>query len=260
MPVISFSGRKGEAGKKGRLNFFKSGRTNPLKDGTEYSVQPEAWSRRSRSIQSPWEATALSIASVACAGARRGRGMSLQPSLFTRLTAVEAELSAMKDILAELKVNQDELRRDRDEWRWRVERLLADLQQGTWWRWYNRAAAALDAGTARFRGVLADLQNRLSEMRASRELLQGRDQRPAHHRRLDLGEALLPIALHGPCRALWQRRGDGVIRGSLSRRPPEMEFLVARAIRSCPGRPSRVRAFRQTGQDTPHMRRTSGTR
>ena len=68
---------------KGRLNFFKSGRTNPLKDGTEYSVQPEAWSRRSRSIQSPWEATALSIASVACAGARRGRGMSLQPSLFT---------------------------------------------------------------------------------------------------------------------------------------------------------------------------------
>ena len=103
--------------------------------------------------------------------------MSLQPSLFTRLTAVEAELSAMKDILAELKVNQDELRRDRDEWRWRAERLLADLQQGTWWRWCNRAAAALDAGTARFRGLLADVQNRLSEMRASRgELRQGRDQ------------------------------------------------------------------------------------
>ena len=60
--------------------------------------------------------------------------MSLQPSLFTRLTAVEAELSAMKDILAELKVNQDELRRDRDEWRWRAERLLADLQRGAWWR------------------------------------------------------------------------------------------------------------------------------
>jgi uncharacterized coiled-coil DUF342 family protein len=103
--------------------------------------------------------------------------MSLQPSLFTRLTAVEAELSAMKDILAELKVNQDELRRDRDEWRWRAERLLADLQQGIWWRWCNRAAAALDAVTARFRGLLADMQNKLSEMKASRdELRHGRDQ------------------------------------------------------------------------------------
>ena len=37
----------------------------------------------------------------------------MQPSLFTRLTSVEAELSAMKDMLVELKVNQDEPRRDR---------------------------------------------------------------------------------------------------------------------------------------------------
>jgi chromosome condensin MukBEF ATPase and DNA-binding subunit MukB len=101
----------------------------------------------------------------------------LQPSLFTRLTVVEAELLAMKDMLAELKVNQDELRRDRDEWRWRAERLLADLQQGTWSRWCNRAAAALDAVTARFRALLANVQNRLSDMRANRdELRRGRDQ------------------------------------------------------------------------------------
>ena len=97
--------------------------------------------------------------------------MSLQPSLFTRLTAVEAELSAMKDILAELKVNQDELRRDRDEWRWRAERLLADLQQGTWWRWCNRAAAALDAITASFCKLLADMRDKLAEMRANRDEL-----------------------------------------------------------------------------------------
>jgi hypothetical protein len=95
----------------------------------------------------------------------------LQPSLFTRLTVVEAELLAMKDMLAELKVNQDELRRDRDEWRWRAERLLADLQQGTWSRWCNRAAAALDAVTARFRALLANVQNRLSDMRANRDEL-----------------------------------------------------------------------------------------
>ena len=54
----------------------------------------------------------------------------MQRSLFTHLASVEAELSAMKDMLVELKVNQDELRRDRDEWRWRAERLLAELQRG----------------------------------------------------------------------------------------------------------------------------------
>jgi chromosome segregation ATPase len=47
----------------------------------------------------------------------------LQISLFTRLSIAEAELRAIKDTLAELKVNHDELRRDRDEWRWRAERL-----------------------------------------------------------------------------------------------------------------------------------------
>jgi hypothetical protein len=58
------------------------------------------------------------------------------------------------------------------------------------------------------------------------------------------------------------RRGSHrpVICGSLPRGPPEMEFLVARAIRSGPGRPSRVRAFRQTGLDAARMQRTSGTR
>jgi hypothetical protein len=101
----------------------------------------------------------------------------VQPSLFTRLAAVEAELLAMREMLAELRVNQDELRRDRDEWRWRAERLLADLQQGAGWRWWNRAAAVLDAATAGFHRLFADAQNKLSEMKANRgELRQGPDQ------------------------------------------------------------------------------------
>jgi hypothetical protein len=56
----------------------------------------------------------------------------------------------VKGMLTELQVSQDELRGDRDEWRWRAERLLADLQQGTWWRWCNRAATALDASQQDF--------------------------------------------------------------------------------------------------------------
>ncbi len=101
----------------------------------------------------------------------------MQPSLFTRLAVVESELRAMREMLAQLKVNQDELRQDRDEWRWRAERLLAHLQLGAWWRWCNRAAAALDAVTASLCGLLASVQHKLSEMKANRdELRQGRHQ------------------------------------------------------------------------------------
>ena len=74
-------------------------------------------------------------------------------------------------------MNQDELRRDRDEWRWRAERLLADLQRGTWWRWRRRAAEVLDAVTASFCKLLADVRDKLAEMRANcNEPRQARDQ------------------------------------------------------------------------------------
>jgi hypothetical protein len=106
--------------------------------------------------------------------AQRDRGVSLQPSLFTRLAVVEAELSAMKGMLAELQVNQDELRRDRDEWRWRAERLLADLQRGAWWRWRFIGPPALDAVA----GSLCKLvRDKLAEMKVNRgEMRSGRHQ------------------------------------------------------------------------------------
>jgi hypothetical protein len=93
-----------------------------------------------------------------CLAFDQSRDHKLQISLFTRLSIAEAELRAIKDTLAELKVNHDELRRDRDEWRWRAERLLADQQRGFWGRWSKRADAALDAVTAIFCGLLAEAQ------------------------------------------------------------------------------------------------------
>lgn len=64
----------------------------------------------------------------------------MEPFLFTRLAVAEAELQAMKDLLAEVldklaevEASQDELRQDCDEWRGRAERLLTD-QRRPWWR------------------------------------------------------------------------------------------------------------------------------
>ena len=77
----------------------------------------------------------------------------------------------MRDTFAEMKVNQDELRHDRDEWRWRAERLLADRPRGAWSRWRGQAAAALDALTASLCDVIADVQKKLAETKANRGAL-----------------------------------------------------------------------------------------
>ena len=139
MPAISFSSRKGEAGKMAAATPSRSGRTSPA-EGTEYSVQPEAWRLFPRSIQHPWQEAGRSTRSAAWARAQRGRGIGLQPSLFTRLAVAEAELRAVKeiladvlDILAEMKANQDEMRQDHDARRGRAERPLTD-QRRPWWR------------------------------------------------------------------------------------------------------------------------------
>ena len=78
----------------------------------------------------------------------------MQISLFTRLQTVEADLRSMKDLLAEMKVNQDELRRDRDEWRWR-----------------KRTDAALDIITANLLKLMSGLRIRLEEIRLNRSFV-----------------------------------------------------------------------------------------
>jgi hypothetical protein len=105
---------------------------------------------------------------------------SSDSELATRLALTEAELRGLNAMVDELRQswdrfrpkdsrlnraayagqNQDELRRDRDEWRWRAERLLADQQRGTWWRWHKRVAAALDAVTASYRELLANVEDK----------------------------------------------------------------------------------------------------
>ncbi len=65
-----------------------------------------------------------------------------QPSLFTRVRAVEAGLETMKALVAGLAEDHEALRKDRDEWRWRAEYLLAERQNGFLDRWGRRLAEA----------------------------------------------------------------------------------------------------------------------
>ena len=65
-----------------------------------------------------------------CRTRRQRSGRSPYVSLFTRLAAVEVELHGMTRLVAGLKADHDAMRKDRDEWRWRAERLLADQERG----------------------------------------------------------------------------------------------------------------------------------
>ncbi len=53
--------------------------------------------------------------------------------LAVKLAALDAEVKGLRELLAEVKANRDDLRQDRDEWRGRAERLLTD-QRRPWWR------------------------------------------------------------------------------------------------------------------------------
>jgi hypothetical protein len=77
-----------------------------------------------------------------------------QPSLFTRVRAVEAELEAMKALVAGLGEDHEALRKDRDEWRWRAEYLLAERQNGFLDRWGRRLAEAAKPLARRLNALL----------------------------------------------------------------------------------------------------------
>jgi hypothetical protein len=77
-----------------------------------------------------------------------------QPSLFTRVRAVEAELETMKALVAGLGEDHDALRKDRDEWRWRAEYLLAERQNGLLDRWGRRLAEAVKPWARRLNALM----------------------------------------------------------------------------------------------------------
>jgi hypothetical protein len=77
-----------------------------------------------------------------------------QPSLFTRVRVVEAELQTMKALVAGLKEDHEALREDRDEWRWRAEYLLAEAQKGFFGRWGQRIEAAVKPFARRLNALI----------------------------------------------------------------------------------------------------------
>jgi hypothetical protein len=75
-------------------------------------------------------------------------------SLFTRLRIVEAELEALKAVVADLKEDHEALREDRDEWRWRAEYLLAERKRGFLDRWGQRIEDAIKPFARRLNALL----------------------------------------------------------------------------------------------------------
>jgi excisionase family DNA binding protein len=51
-----------------------------------------------------------------------------------RLAALDAEVKGLRELLAEVKANRDDLRAERDDWRGRAERLLTDQRPASIWR------------------------------------------------------------------------------------------------------------------------------
>jgi hypothetical protein len=146
-------------------------------------------------------------------------GPKPQVSLFTRLAAVEAELKDLKDLVAGFKADHDAMRKDRDEWRWQAERLLAHQERGLWGRMSNRVEKAFGRVIGHLWALLrTPLATVLQAVRrgpgwlARLKLDEPQDDaavalagaasgpHPVHDGRLDLDEALTAVTLPGPSR------------------------------------------------------------
>ena len=146
-------------------------------------------------------------------------GPTPHASLFTRLAAVEVELEGLKDLVASLKADHDAMRKDRDEWRWRAEGLLADLERGFFGRMSNRVETAFGRVIGHLwmlvrtplptvlqavrRGPFWFARQKLDEPQHDATVaLAGttHSPHPIDCGRLDLDEALVSVTLHRPSR------------------------------------------------------------
>ena len=140
-------------------------------------------------------------------------------SLFTRLAIVESELEAIKVLLVGQMADTDAMRKDRDEWRWRAERLLADQEKGVFGRAVTRIEDIFDFVVARLSVRVRTLRPKIREavrlglfrfasLKADQAeenaavALAGPEHvsHPINNGSLDLDEAKTPMALHRPSR------------------------------------------------------------
>jgi excisionase family DNA binding protein len=108
---------------------IKSGRMSATRlDDGGFAIDPAELFRVFQPQQSEQRLTRQDAKPVALAAERPATDETA-----LRLAALDAEVKGLRDLLAEVKANRDELRLDRDEWRGRAERLVTD-QRRPWWR------------------------------------------------------------------------------------------------------------------------------
>jgi hypothetical protein len=172
-------------------------------------------------------------------------------SLFTRLAAVEPEVKGLKDLVASLKADHDAMRKDRDEWRWRAERLLADLERGFLGRMSSTVETAFGRVIGRLwtlvrstlvtvlqavrRGPFRFVRPKLDEPRHDATVaLAGtaHSPHPVDDGGLDLDEALVSVPLQGPSAlipsAAWKWRHRPRLKGRCEslREPESVETVI----------------------------------
>lgn len=115
---------------------IKSGRLSATKrDDGGYAIDPAELARvYTVTPATPETVTATGDVVHRATGEGAGSATPETPADVTvKLAALDAELKGLRDMLAEVRANRDELRTDRDEWKGRAERLLTD-QRKSWWR------------------------------------------------------------------------------------------------------------------------------
>lgn len=109
---------------------IKSGRLSAVRnDDRNFAIDPAELFRVFQPGQPADRARGQDAMAVETPGQRIGTDETA-----IRLAALDAEIKGLRDLLAEVRANRDELRVDRDDWKNRAERLLTDQRPPSLWR------------------------------------------------------------------------------------------------------------------------------